>query len=75
MTQCWKQQGIGTKTTAFKVASAVGSGPDLNDDEWPNLLRTVVKAAGPNTTVLWALKAKYTLNTIEDAKKLKILEQ
>ena len=69
MTQWWAEHGVGTKTTAFKVASAVGSGPDLSDDEWPHLLRTVVNAAGPDATVLCALKAKDTLHTIEDAKK------
>ena len=69
MTQWWVEQGLGTKTAAFKVASAMGSGPDLGDDEWPHLLRTVVDAAGPDATVLCALKAKDTLHTIEDAKK------
>ena len=69
MTQWWVEQGLGTKTTAFKVASAVGSGPDLSDDEWPHLLRTVVNSAGPDATVLCALKSKDTMHTIEDAKK------
>ena len=69
MTQWWVEQGLGTKTAAFKVASAMGQGPDLSDDEWPHLLRTVVNAAGGNATVLCALKAKSTLNTIEDARK------
>ena len=69
MTQWWVEQGLGTKTTAFKVASAMGQGPDLSDDEWPHLLRTVVDAAGSGATILCALKAKNTLHTIEDAKK------
>ena len=69
MTKWWVEQGLGTKTTAFKIASAMGQGPDLGDDEWPLLLRTVVNAAGSNTTVLCALKAKNTLATIDDARR------
>ena len=69
MTQWWVEQGLGTKTAAFKVASAMGQGPDLGDDEWPHLLSTVVDAAGSGATILCALKAKNTLHTIEDAKK------
>ena len=69
MTKWWVEQGIGTKTAAFKVASAMGQGPDLSDDEWPHLLRTVVNAAGGDATVICALKAKNTLHTIDDARK------
>ena len=69
LTKWWVEQGIGTKTTAFKVASAMGQGPDLSDDEWPHLLRTVVNAAGTDATVICALKAKNTLHTIEDAQR------
>lgn len=69
MTQWWVEQGLGTKTAAFKVASAMGQGPDLGDDEWPHLLSTVVNAAGSGATILCALKAKNTLHTIEDAKR------
>ena len=69
MTHWWVEQGLGAKTAAFKVASAMGSGPDLSDDEWPHLLRTVVNAAGSDATVLCALKAKNTLHTIDDARR------
>ena len=69
MTKWWVERGIGTKTAAFKVASAMGQGPDLGDDEWPHLLRTVVNTAGSDSTVICALKAKNTLATIEDAKR------
>jgi 4-hydroxy-tetrahydrodipicolinate synthase len=47
----------------------MGEGPDLGDDEWPHLLRTVVRAANPDTKVICALKPKNTLHTIEDAKR------
>ena len=67
MTQWWVEQGLGTKTAAFKVASAMGQGPDLSDDEWPHLLRTVVDAAGSDATVICGLKVKNTLHTIDDA--------
>ena len=68
MTRWWVEQGLGTKTSALKVAAAMGEGPELSDDEWPHLLRTVVNAAGSDATVLCALKPKNTLQTIEDAK-------
>jgi dihydrodipicolinate synthase/N-acetylneuraminate lyase len=69
MTHWWVEQGLGTETTALKVAAAMGEGPDLSDDEWPHLLRTVVNAAGSGKNVICALKAKNTLHTIEDALK------
>ena len=69
MTQWWVEQGLGTDNTALKTSAAMGEGPDLNDDEWPQILETVVKAAGPDKTVICALKPKNTLHTIEDAKR------
>ena len=69
MTHWWVEQGLGTETTALKVAAAMGEGPDLSDEEWPHLLRTVVNAAGSGKNVICALKAKNTLHTIEDALK------
>ena len=69
LTRWWVSQGLGTTIAPLKVAAAMGEGPDLSDDEWPALLRTVVDAAGPKATVLCALKTKNTLHTIDDAKK------
>jgi len=69
LTRWWVSQGLGTTIAPLKVAAAMGEGPDLSDDEWPALLRTVIDAAGPRATVLCALKTKNTLHTIEDAKK------
>jgi len=69
ITRWWVEQGLGTDVTALKTSAAMGEGPDLNDDEWPHLLRTVVNAAGGDKTVICALKPKNTLHTIDDAKQ------
>ena len=69
MTHWWVEQGLGTDTSPLKTSAAMGEGPDLNDEEWPLVLRTVVDAAGPGKNVICGLKPKNTLHTIEDAKK------
>jgi len=69
LTQWWVSQGLGTPTAPIKVAAAMGEGPDLNDEEWPALLRTVVNAAGPKATVLCGIQTKDTPRTIADAKR------
>ena len=69
MTHWWVEQGLGTNDAPLKTSAAMGEGPDLNDDEWPEILRTVVDAAGPDKTVICALKPKSTRHTIEDAKR------
>jgi len=69
LTQWWVEQGLGTNTAMIKVCSAWGQGPDLDDNEWPHLLRTVVNAGGPGVNVMCGLKSKDTMHTIEDAKK------
>jgi len=69
LTQWWVENGLGAKNAPLKVAAAWGEGPDLSDEEWPQLLRTVVDAAGPDAVVMCALKEKSTMHTIEDAKK------
>ena len=68
ITKWWVEQGLGTSKAPLKVAAAMGEGPDLSDDEWPHLLRTVVNAA-PGKNVICAIQVKNTLATIEDAKK------
>ena len=68
ITKWWVDQGLGTSKAPLKVAAAMGEGPDLSDDEWPHLLRTVVNAA-PGKNVICAIQVKNTLATIEDAKK------
>ncbi len=69
LTRWWVSEGLGAPNAALKVAAAMGEGPDLNDEEWPHLLRTVVNAAGGDATVICALKPKNTLHTIADAKR------
>ena len=69
LTKWWVEQGLGTGTSPLKTSAAMGEGPDLSDDEWPHLLRTVVRAAKPDTKVICALKTKNTLHTIQDAKR------
>jgi len=69
LTKWWVSQGLGTAEAPLKVAAAMGEGPDLSDDEWPHLLRTVVNAAGAGKVIICALKAKNTLHTIADARK------
>jgi 4-hydroxy-tetrahydrodipicolinate synthase len=69
MTQWWVEQGLGTDDTALKTSAAMGEGPDLNDDEWPRVLSTVVEAAGRDKTIICGLKPKNTLHTIQDAKR------
>ena len=69
LTKWWVEEGLGTGINPLKTSSASGEGPDLSDDEWPHLLRTVVNAAGSDAAVICALKTKDTIRTIEDAKK------
>ena len=68
LTHWWVEQGLGTSSSMIKLCSAWGQGPDLSDDEWPELVRTVVNAGGPGVNVMCGLKSKDTLRTIEDAK-------
>lgn len=69
LTKWWVEQGLGTDVAPIKTSAAMGEGPDLNDEEWPAILRTVVNAAPRGTKVICALKTKNTLHTIEDAKR------
>jgi 4-hydroxy-tetrahydrodipicolinate synthase len=68
LTRWWVEKGLGANQAPLKVAAAMGEGPDLNDDEWPHLLRTVVNAAGPDAVILCGMKSKNTLHTIDDVK-------
>jgi len=69
ITRWWVENGLGTDEAPLKVAAAGGEGPDLSDDEWPHLLRTVVNAAGSDAVIMCGLKTKNTLHTIDDAKR------
>lgn len=69
LTRWWVAQGVVSGQAVLKVAAAMGEGPDLSDDEWPQLLRTVVDAAGGKAAIVCGLKTKNTLHTVEDAKR------
>jgi 4-hydroxy-tetrahydrodipicolinate synthase len=69
LTRWWVAQGVVAGKAVLKVAAAMGEGPDLGDDEWPHLLRTVVNASGGKAAIVCGLKTKDTLHTIEDARK------
>jgi 4-hydroxy-tetrahydrodipicolinate synthase len=68
-TQWWVASGLVAGKAVIKVAAAMGEGPDLGDDEWPHLLRTVVNASGDKAAIVCGLKTKDTLHAIEDAKR------
>lgn len=69
LTEWWVENGVIAGKGVIKVAAAMGEGPDLNDDEWPRLLETVVDAAAGKAAIVCGLRTKNTLHTIEDAKR------
>ncbi len=69
LTQWWVQNGLVKGKGLLKVASVMGEGPQLRDDEWPALVRTVVQAADGKIDVISGSHGKDTKRTIEDAKK------
>ena len=52
LTRWWMESGLGTDVAPLKATAAMGEGPDLSDDEWPHVLRTVVNAAGSDAVVM-----------------------
>ena len=68
-TERWIEEGLVTGRSVLKVAAAMGEGPQLNEAEWAELLRTVVKAANGRVPVMGAVHYKDTVRTIEDAKR------
>ncbi len=69
LTQGWVENGLVKGKAVIKVAAAMGEGPMLRDDEWPYLLRTVVRAADDKAAIVCGLHYKDTKRTIEDAKR------
>lgn len=69
LTQRWVMNGLVKGKAVIKVAAAMGEGPMLRDDEWPYLLRTVVRAANDKASITCGLHYKDTKRTIEDAKR------
>ena len=69
LTQWWVQSGLVKGKALLKVASVMGEGPQLSEDEWPALVSTVVQAADGKIDVITGSHCKDTRRTIEDAKK------
>src|SRR5689334_9756457 len=73
LTDWWIEQGIINGRTALKVTAAIGEGPDLSDEEWPQVVETVVKRANGRVPVIAGLKTSGTYQTARDAKRAQAL--
>ena len=67
LTKWWVESGIVGGKAVLKVASVMGEIPQLADDEWPALIRTVVQAADGRVPVVSGIHGKDTKRTIDDA--------
>ncbi|MBK49597.1 MAG: hypothetical protein CL768_00955 [Chloroflexi bacterium] len=67
LTQWWVENGMVRGKAMLKVASVMGEFPQLRDDEWPPLIRTVVQAAKGKIDVIAGSHYKDTKRTIEDS--------
>jgi 4-hydroxy-tetrahydrodipicolinate synthase len=69
MVQRMVENGVANSRGVIKIASAIGEGPMLRDSEWPDLLRTAVRAADTRAPVMFGIHYKDTVRTIEDARR------
>jgi len=69
LTDWWIEHGLRTDRSVLKVAAAMVEGPDLDDNEWPKLLESVVAAASDRVPVVCGLRTKNTVHTIDDARR------
>ena len=69
ITQWWIEQGLGTTNSPLKITAGGGECHNLTEEEWLQVLKTTVDAAGSGAIVMCGLKSKSTIHTIEDAKK------
>ncbi len=69
MTEWWVQSGLVEGKAVIKCVSLMGEGPLLAEDEWPHLVRTVVRAADGRVPVMGCIHAKDTRRSIADALK------
>ena len=67
LTQWWVENGMVRGKAMLKVASVMGEFPQLRDDEWPPLIRTVVQAAKGKIHIIARSHYKHTKRTIEDS--------
>ncbi len=68
LTQWWVENGLVKGKAVIKVAATMGEGPQLRDDEWPTLVKTVARAAEDKATIMCGLHYKDTIRAVEDAK-------
>ena len=54
MTEWWVENGLVEGKAAIKCISLMGEGPQLADEEWPHLVRTVVHAADGRVRRWWS---------------------
>ena len=69
LTEWWVENGLVRGKALLKVGSVMGEGPQMRDDEWPALVRTVVQAAKGKVDVIGGTHCKDTKRTIEDCKR------
>ncbi len=69
LTKWWVESGLVKGKAVIKVSAAMGEGPMLSDEEWPELLRTTVEAADDKAAIVCGLHYKDTKRSIDDAKQ------
>ncbi len=69
LTEWWVTNGLVEGRAVIKCVSVMGEVPQLTDDEWPRLLKTVVESANGRAPVLGGIHAKDTKRSIADALK------
>jgi 4-hydroxy-tetrahydrodipicolinate synthase len=69
LTQWWVKNGLVEGRACIKVASMMGEGVQLREDEWAALVNTTVQAAKGAVPVMAGIQDKDTRRTIEDAKR------
>ncbi len=69
LTKWWVESGLVKGKAVIKVSAAMGEGPMLSDEEWPELLRTTVEAADDKAAIVCGLHYKDTKRSIDDAKR------
>ena len=67
-TNHWVENGVVNGKAVIKVAAAMGEGPQLSENEWSKLIKTVVETTAGRAQVMAAIHYKDTVRTIEDAK-------
>ena len=69
MTEWWVENGLVEGKAVIKCMSLMGEGPQLSEQEWPQLVRTVVLAADGKVPVMGSIHATDTIRSINSALK------